>query len=92
MNTRVPNKNKSLANQMIKETETGTVEKNAQVRAYIYALLETVNELIPKITRKQLPTLVEYTKKNVNTKLKQKGIKISNVELSNIINNVLNSK
>ncbi len=85
-----PRNNYSLAKSMIlNQNKSLSSEKNKEARAYIYALLSVVNDLIPKMTRRQIPILVQDTKRKINKLLETKSIKVSNAELSNIINEIL---
>ncbi len=85
-----PSNNHSLAKSMIlNQNKSLSSEKNKEARAYIYALLSVVNDLIPKMTRRQIPILVQDTKRKINKLLETKSIKVSNAELSNIINEIL---
>ncbi len=82
------NNNYSLAKSMI-SSQNQSLEKNKEARAYIHALLSVVNDLIPKITRRQIPALVNETKKEINKLLVNKKIRVSNKELSSIVNEIL---
>lgn len=85
------NNNYSLAKSMI-SSQNQSLEKNKEARAYIHALLTTINDLIPKITRRQIPALVNETKKEINKLLKNKSIRVSNTELSSIVNEILSEQ
>lgn len=91
INTKLINENNySLAKSMISsQNQTILEERNIEARAYIHALLTTINDLIPKITRRQIPVLVNETKREINKLLVNKNISVSDKDLSYIINEIL---
>ncbi len=91
--TTVSENNYTLAKSMISNQNESTAnKKNSEARAYIHALLSVVNDVIPKISRKQIPILVKNTKREINNMLRDKNMKVSNSELSNIVNQILGAQ
>ncbi len=67
-------------------------KKNIEARKYIYTILRMVDELIPNLTRKQLPELVKQKKAEIQALINNGKINLSKAELSEIINTILTNE
>ncbi len=86
----VPTKN--LPSVILSNTSTPSDKKNIEARKYIYIVLRMIDDLIPNITRRALPKLVEEKKREINNLLAKEKINLSKIQLINIINKVLRKK